>query len=225
MNTAEEFLMAEYTTLKEFRASQLEQSQNRFNFFLALVSGAVAIIALVSDQSSSLSVSALLITIGTTALALLYLGVVTFRRIIQTHIRIVEYTRGMNRIRRYFVEHYPETAVYLTFSTDDTRPKLGTLGSLTIGATGLTSMVIFINTVLATVGFGFLLWQLMLSLGNEQPVLLGLLALLVVLLSLFGHRRYLRNQLIQADAELERKRAKLQSQIQPEVADHLQSPG
>lgn len=211
MNTPEEFLMAEYTTLKEFRASQLEQSQNRFNFFLALVSGALAIIALVNDRNNAFSTPTFFVGTGITALSLLYLGIVTYRRIVQTHIRMVEYTRGMNRIRRYFVENYPEIMPYLTFSSDDTRPKLGALGSLTISATGLTSMVMFINTVLATVGLNFLLFQLTLSLGEAQPVILVISVVLTAGLSLLLHRRDLKKQLAQADTELERKRVKLQS--------------
>ncbi len=212
MNPPEEFLMAEYNTLKEFRANQVEQSQNRFNFFIALVSGALAIVALVNDRSAALNTPLFFIGVGITALALLYLGVITFRRIIQTHIRTVEYTRGMNRVRRYFVEHYPEIATYLTFSIDDARPRLGTLGNLTIGATGLTSMVIFINTILATIGFNFLLWQILVSVSREQPALVAVSGVLTFLLSLMLHRRYLLSQLAQADVDLGQKRAKMLSQ-------------
>ncbi|HML21647.1 MAG TPA: hypothetical protein PKD09_08375 [Aggregatilinea sp.] len=204
MDSPKDFLVAEYETLKEFRTSQVEQAQNRFNFFLILVSSAVGIVALVSDGQNSFDTPIFFIVVSLTALALLYLGTVTLRRIIQTHIQTVRYTRGLNRIRRYFVQQFPEIEEYLTFSTDDRKPQFGAMGSLTIGITGLTGMVIFINATLAYIGISFLLQALMKSVDHEYTLVSVLIGAVPFIGAILLQRRYLNSEVEKAKTKYDK---------------------
>lgn len=203
MKDAEDFLVAEYETLKEFRKSQVDQAQNRFNLFLVLVSSAVGIIALVTDAQDTRATSAFFISVALTSLALLYLGIVTFRRIIQNHIHTTTYTRGLNRIRRYFVERYPEIEQYLTFPTREDYPRFKAMGSLTIAATGLTGMVIFLNAVLAGVGLNCLLWVLLPFLRLQYPVVILLTSIATLAATIALESRYLNREIEKANLKAE----------------------
>jgi FtsH-binding integral membrane protein len=112
-----DFLLKEYETLRIFRQDLISQGDRRFNFFVAIVSGAAIFLSWLSGQQIVNNIA-----IGIIILGILLLGLTTFARILQRNSSIILYTRGMNRIRKYFIQHYPEMDDYLILDSHDDTP-------------------------------------------------------------------------------------------------------
>jgi len=117
---ASEFMLAEYATLRELRLSLDSLGESRMNFYLAAISGSVVGLGLL-NQLSALSKTTFFIN-AAVIVGLFFFGTITFARMLQRTVKIVEYTRGMNRIRRYFAEKNPDITQYLWLSLYDDRP-------------------------------------------------------------------------------------------------------
>lgn len=151
-----EFLREELETLRCFRLNMNSMGESRVNILLAVSGGlfGLAVLKLSSIfQEELLPIISPLIT-GVVLTGLLLLGLITFGRTIERDINIKIYTRGLNRIRRYFVQQDPELKKYLILPINDDQPEFNILGSLNtkIGQLfSLESMVVIINSTLATV--------------------------------------------------------------------------
>jgi hypothetical protein len=104
--SATDFMLAEYATLRELRLNLDSLGESRMNFYLAVISGSVVGLGLL-NQLSALAKTIFFIN-AAVIVGLLFLGSITFVRMLQRTVNIVEYTRGMNRIRRYFSEKNPD---------------------------------------------------------------------------------------------------------------------
>jgi len=143
------FMLAEYETLRDLRASLVSQGESRVNFLLATISGAVVALALVNQGAYSKDI---VITINAMILVGLFLlGLITYLRLVHRGIAITVYTRGINRIRRYFVERVPDIGDYLILPTSDDVPSLryGGFFSRGLGSVGLAGMVAIIDSIIS----------------------------------------------------------------------------
>ncbi len=155
------FLVAEYETLRTLRQDYISSGENRFNFFLAILSGTVVFLTWINSLATNASLSrevAYFITI-VAIIGVLALGLTTFARITRRNTSISVYTRGMTRIRRYFVDQYSSVEKYIILPIYDDKPAfkpvttseqlpmmLGIINGL-IASTALAMLIVNINLI------------------------------------------------------------------------------
>lgn len=111
------FLFKEYETLMTLRQDLISLGDRRFNFYVSIILGASVFLPWASSQQN---MSELLV--GVLIFGILLLGLTTFARMVQRNSSIILYSRGMNRIRRFFVDHHPEVRDYLIMESCDDSP-------------------------------------------------------------------------------------------------------
>lgn len=208
------FMLAEYSLIKDLRASSLSQIESRLNFYFSSVSGIVAALALLYQFTGS-GVYILLVAVVLLAILLL-LGLMTFNRIIQGHISVTRYTRGLNLIRGYFVHQYRFVGPYINNPISDIEPKFGNLGFISLGTApkinkiGLTAMALLLNS------FVLAMFVLVLLRFFMQPSLLVdvLTGFSSFTFSLLLHNRYINRLLRQAEISYQKDRDRLEKEFE-----------
>jgi hypothetical protein len=112
-----QFLVAEHSLMQSSVSSSISETGSRLTSFLAAVSGSVVALAFVgqvSGFSEAFTAFALVLLP-----ALLFLGLVSFERVLQLFLQETMCYRGMNRIRRYFTDRLPAAPNVITLSTFD----------------------------------------------------------------------------------------------------------
>jgi hypothetical protein len=182
-NGTKDFLLTEFDLLKEMRASGIAQSENQLKFFITIVSGTTAVLAVLAQlgKKDLMDVSLPLV------IPLFVVGVLVFIRLIEAHISITVYTRGLNRIRRYFLDNDRTIEKYLILPVSDDTPTFGRIGFLStrISVAGLTALATIINSALAFAFFSILsyrVWSILCV-----AVIVGVLGFL---LSIVAHHLY-----------------------------------
>jgi hypothetical protein len=112
-----QFLTTEHFTLQTAKSATVAEANGRAANFLSTVSSAVVALAFVG-QVSEMGGAFLLFGLVLFP-SLLFLGFVTFERALQTAIENMIHSRGINRIRHYYVELAPEVGRYFIHSTHD----------------------------------------------------------------------------------------------------------
>ena len=148
-----DFMLAEYSALRDLRQNLVTLGENRFNLFLGAVSGALVGLALLHQLSGG-NTEIMYLVDGAIITGLFFLGLITFVRTVEREIGITVYARGMNRVRRYFVEHNQNIKDYIILPISDDRPSFQSIGFRPRGilAMGLPAMVAIINSVVAGIG-------------------------------------------------------------------------
>ena len=151
-----QFLTTEHFVLQSARAATVSDATGRATVFLGTVTAGLVALAFLGQTSRlgpPFTIFALLLFPW-----LAFLGFVTLARALQSAIEDSIYVRGMNRIRRYFVEQAPEASPYLIQSThDDTPGVMSNLGlTLSRWQMWLTTagMVAMITAILTGVSAG-----------------------------------------------------------------------
>lgn len=186
-----QFMTTEHFTLQTARASTIAEANGRCALFIGSVSSAVVALAFIG-QASGLSESFFLFGLVLFP-SLLFLGIFTFKRVLQTGAEDIMYARGINRIRHYYIEQAPDIRRYFIESIHD-----DTLGALRgMGITPNTSkwdlfqtsagMIAVINSIIVGVFTG-LLFRLLFSLPVYAVFGIGVVFFVV---SLFIHRHYI----------------------------------
>jgi hypothetical protein len=112
-----QFLVAEHSLMQSTVSTSISETGSRLTSFLAAVSGSVVALAFVgqvSGFSEPFTAFALVLLP-----ALLFLGIVSFERVLQLFLQETMCYRGMNRIRRFFTERLPVAKTLITLSTFD----------------------------------------------------------------------------------------------------------
>lgn len=112
-----QFLLAEQVLMQSALSGSISETGSRMTSFLAAVSGAVVALAFVAQLSTvtdALAVFALILLP-----TVLFLGLVTFERLLQLFLLETLCYRGMNRIRHFFLDQLPEARPWVTMSTFD----------------------------------------------------------------------------------------------------------
>lgn len=121
-------LVTEHFTLQGARSATISDANGRASFFLGTLSGAVialAFVAQISGLSMQFNVFGLVLLP-----TMLFIGLVTFERLVQLQLENLNCVRAINRIRHYYMEVAPELAPHLTLSPfDDMRGMMTSLGS------------------------------------------------------------------------------------------------
>lgn len=205
------FLLAEYTTLRELRQNLDSLGESRVNFFLATVSGVIVGLALINQMPGEKEI--IYFINGAAFIGLFWLGLITFTRMVERSINLVLYMRGMNRIRRYFVDRNLSIEKYLWLPKYDDKPSLG-YGMYNPklkrwSLTGLPPMMALINSILATVG-AVMLARVVFNILSGWTLLIGVASFLIVLSSQY---RYYANR-------VKRKRDETEIHFPTPTKDH-----
>lgn len=113
-------MTTEHFTLQTARAGTVAEANGRASLFVGAVSSAVvalAFIGQVSGMSQTFFLFALVIFPS-----LIFLGIVTFDRVLQTALEDWLYAVEINRIRHFYIELAPEMKRYFIESTHDDMP-------------------------------------------------------------------------------------------------------
>lgn len=186
-----QFMTTEHFTLQTARASTISEANGRCALFIGSVSSAVVALAFIG-QASGLSESFFLFGLVLFP-SLLFLGIFTFKRVLQTAAEDIIYARGINRIRHYYVELAPDIRPYLIESIhDDTAGALRGMGiPLNTSKWDLfqtsSGMIAVINSVIGGVFTG-LFNRFLFSLPVYADFGIGVVVFVV---SVFIHRHYI----------------------------------
>ena len=116
-------LTTEHFTLQTARAVTVSDSNGRTALYLGSLSSSLVALALVAQQSA---LGRVFWAFALTVLpAVLFLGLVTYVRVLQSSVEDIIYARAINRIRHYYTELDPARAGYFLLSgRDDVRGAL-----------------------------------------------------------------------------------------------------
>jgi hypothetical protein len=128
--SSQEFLQAlttEHFTLQTARAVAVNESNGRTALYVGALSSALVALALVAQRSP---LGEVFFVVALTVLpALLFLGLVTYVRVLQSSVEDLLYARAINRIRHYYTELDPSRSHYFLLSgRDDVRGALANMG-------------------------------------------------------------------------------------------------
>jgi hypothetical protein len=121
-------LVTEHFTLQVARSAAISDANGRASFFLGTLSGAVVALAFMAQLTGL----AMQFTVFALVLlpTMLFIGLVTFERLVQLQLENLNCVRAINRIRHYYMEVAPEIAPHMTLSPfDDMRGMMTSLGS------------------------------------------------------------------------------------------------
>ncbi|MFB9990494.1 hypothetical protein ACFFLM_00630 [Deinococcus oregonensis] len=144
-------LTTEHFALQGLRSSTISDSSSRASLYLASISGTLVALSLLGNATRlgpPFVIAALII-----APTLIFLGLATFARVLQSALEDAFYAMGINRIRHLYLELVPEFRPYLLQSDrDDIWGVLANMGSsrggsgqmmlTTAGAIGIINSVL-----------------------------------------------------------------------------------
>lgn len=183
-------MLKEYELLKDFRELIVNQVDNRVNLYLKMFSTVIASIPVLSIFVESPQnivnnelLSAILIIVS---VLLLYFGVLSFYRVIEGHISIINYTRAINRIRRYFLDNDQSIKNYLAMPVTDNVPKYGTYGFSSVKTinVGATSLIMTLNALNLLLTEGLIVWYISLKISMTF-IMTIIIIILSVIVSIF----------------------------------------
>lgn len=160
-------LTTEHFALQGLRASTISDSSSRAGLFMASISGTLVALSLLGNATHLgplFVVSALVI-----APTLIFLGVATYARVLQSSIEDIFYGLGINRVRHLYLELVPEYRPYFIQSDrDDTGGVLANMGASRGGVwqmllTTAGSIGVINSVLIGAYGAGLLMALLKLS--------------------------------------------------------------
>lgn len=145
-------MLAEFDMLRSLWQSMSESGENRFNFYLMFAFGGSIAIGLINNLPDKSLIPYLTILI---LLGVLFIGFVTFLRVVERTIAMTVYVRGMNRIRRYFTDNDPDLLQYLILPVSDDVPRFSRLSLRTKGveSVGLCQIIALTNSLISGISF------------------------------------------------------------------------
>jgi hypothetical protein len=121
-------MTTEHATLQSAQAQEVQDLNGRTSLFIGAVSAALIALAFVG-QFSHLGTAFYVFGLVLFP-SLVFMGVVTFARVIQSTYAVITYARGMGRIRHYYLERAPQMRPYFILSAhDDIDSVVGAWGS------------------------------------------------------------------------------------------------
>lgn len=119
-------LTTEHFTLQTARAVAVNEGNGRTALYIGALSSTLVALALVAQRSP---LGEVFYAVALTVLpAVLFLGLVTYVRVLQSSIEDILYARAINRIRHYYTEIDPSQAHYFLLSgRDDFRGALANM--------------------------------------------------------------------------------------------------
>jgi hypothetical protein len=156
-------MTTEHYNLQSGRAMTISDANGRASLFLGTVSTSLVALAFVGQISHSGAGMGQAFYVFALVLlpSLLFLGLVTFERVLQSGTEDIIYARGINRIRHLYQEHAPEMRPYFVLSAHD--DEAGVKGNMAMRPgwvqtfLSTAGMIAVINGILAGAVVGMLL--------------------------------------------------------------------
>ena len=203
-------ITTEHYNLQTGRSMTISETTGRASLFLSTVSSTLVALAFVG-QIAHLGVAFFVFSLVLFP-SLLFLGLVTFERVLQSSIEDTIYARGINRLRHLYLEYAPQMEPYFILSRYDDNvgimTNMGVRGSWWQTFLSMPGMIQVINSILTGAFVGLLLYAIFLSASEsfaQTSLALMLCALGGIagfLLSIVLHQRYQLTQWQRADKHL-----------------------
>jgi hypothetical protein len=180
-------MTTEHNNLQNGRSLTTAEANGRSSLFVGAVSSgliALTFVGQIAQLGTAFFVFSLVV-IPT----LLFMGLLTFTRVLQAGLADLTYARGINRIRHLYLEYAPQLQPYFILSTHDDWE--GVLGHEAMGISwrqvffNIPSMIAVINSVLVGGFVGLLLAAFTFPLGVSAGA-----GVVMFLLSVTIHQRY-----------------------------------
>jgi hypothetical protein len=176
-------MTTEHYNLQSGRSMTIADANGRASLFLGTVSTSLVALAFVGQISRSGTGLGQAFYVFALILfpSLVFLGLVTFERVLQSGTEDIVYARGINRIRHLYLEHAPEMRPYFVLSSHD--DNTGVMGNQAMRFDwrqiflSMAGMIAVIDSVLAGAFVGLLLAALF-SLALGWAVAAGVAAFL-----------------------------------------------
>lgn len=111
-------LLREHERICELFIENRQMGERRTSLYLTLIAATTPVLAALGQYTRAEFITTLhVVAMG----VLLALGFLTFYRLIERRVETINLLRAINRIHRYFVEHDPALANYLTWKADEQR--------------------------------------------------------------------------------------------------------
>jgi hypothetical protein len=155
-----EFLTTEHLALQTARSALVSDSNKRTSVYLNLIGFAIVSIAFISQISGAAGGPTFYVFTLVLFPSLLFLGLVSFLRELQTAMKDFIYARDINRIQYYYVKIEPEMRDYFVRSNIDTSHELPQRAvprpSLLQHLATATGTILVINSIITAVWFAIL---------------------------------------------------------------------
>lgn len=119
------FLLCEFEALEQARTVVISIRDRQLNLYVILASILVTAIVLGHAIAQPFTRSAFSVSVGTGLLVFAIFGLILAYRAAQAQLSATMYLRGMNRIRRYFLEQDEAISKYLVLPINDDIPRFG----------------------------------------------------------------------------------------------------
>ncbi len=181
-------ITTEHYNLQTGRAMTISESNGRSSLFVGAVSSGLIALAFVG-QLSHLGTAFYVFSLVLLP-TLLFMGLITFERVLQSGSADIIYAHGINRIRHLYLEYAPQMQPYFILAShDDTSLPMESLGTMNRSRwqifLSIAGMMAVLNSVLAGSFVGLLLAAFSLPLVVTTSA--GVVAFLV---SVGIHQRY-----------------------------------
>jgi hypothetical protein len=192
-------ITTEHYNLQTGRSISTSETNGRSSLFVGAVSSALIALTFVG-QISHLGTAFFVFSLVITP-TLVFMGLITFERLLQSGSTDIIYARGVNRIRQLYLEYAPQLQPYFMYPTDDDRG--GTMSHEQMSTSWVqvffnaAGMIAVINSVLIGSFIGLLLTVFSLPLWVCTSA--GVVAFLV---SVVIHQRYQWSQWMRMDQNL-----------------------
>lgn len=186
-------MTTEHYNLQAIRAATIADSSSRASLFLGTVTSTLVALAFVGQVSKTAKDLGEPFYVFSLVLlpSLLFLGLVTFDRVLQSALEDDAAARGINRIRHYYVEIAPQLAPYFMQSThDDDAGAAQNMGLVSVWwqiFLDRAGMIAVINSVITGAVAGLIVSRLEMTAPLALDLLIGAVAFLV---SLALHQLY-----------------------------------
>lgn len=176
----DKFFIHESNQLLVLRNNLLQQMEGRFRVYLSIVTALVSLLAFIigfAPNTGTLTSFDVLV-IGLIFVFLCIIGFSTFVRILQAHISVTKYTRGLNRIRRFYWDVLDvEEQKHILLPIYDSIPEFGHMGDILseskvmrIGLEGTIAIINAFMGVFATFTLCVSLFSSLLSVPVTDPI-------------------------------------------------------
>ncbi len=158
-------ITTEHYNLQTGRSMTISEANGRASLFLSTVSSTLVALAFVG-QIAHLGVAFFVFSLVLFP-SLLFLGLVTFERVLQSSIEDTIYARGINRLRHLYLEYAPQMEPYFILSKYDDSlgimTNMGVRGSWWQTFLSMPGMIEVLNSILTGAFIGLLLYAILLG--------------------------------------------------------------
>ena len=203
-------ITTEHYNLQTGRSMTISETTGRASLFLSTVSSTLVALAFVG-QIAHLGTAFFVFSLVLFP-SLLFLGLVTFERVLQSSIEDTIYARGINRLRHLYLEYAPQMEPYFILSKYDDNSgimtNMGVHGGWWQTFLSMPGMIQVLNSILTGAFVGLLLYAILLGTSGsfaQTPLALLICAVGGVvgfLVSVVLHQQYQYRQWLRADQHL-----------------------